>query len=466
MSHSVPITVAYGNGIGPELMKSVLDILKAANANISPEIIEIGESIYNKGISTGIEDASWESIYKNKIFLKAPITTPQGGGFRSLNVTIRKRLGLYANIRPCVSYHPFVPTNHLYTGIEYQQTNEVVQCLKLISKSGSRRIIQYAFEYALHNNRKKVTCFTKDNIMKRTDGLFRKIFEEVGQNYPKIEKEHWIVDIGAAKLATSPKDFDVVVLPNLYGDILSDVAAQVSGSIGMAGSANIGDKYAMFEAIHGSAPRRAGQNMANPSGLLQGAILMLLHIGQTKPAEVIQNSWLKTLEDGIHTYDIYQKDLSKQKVNTTEFTQAIIDRFGENPIKLKPVSYNQKNTSHKQNTFHHEKKEEKTLVGVDVFIDNSKTSIKNLAQIMQKIAQPPLQLTAIYSRGLNVWPLHSSNVLLSDYWRCRFMHSNSEKQIDLSDIVHLLSSMQRHQIDFTQTEHLYLFDGTPGFSSN
>src|SRR5208283_1207092 len=256
--------------------------------------------------------------------------------YKSLNVTTRKLLGLYANVRPCVAYDPYIPTKHpgmdvvivreneedLYAGIEYQQTPDVTACLKLISRSGSERIVRYAFDYAVRNNRKKVTCFVKDNIMKLTDGLFHKVFDEIGALYEDIEKEVWIVDIGAAKMADTPETFDVIVMPNLYGDILSDVAAQIAGSIGLAGSANIGDHCAMFEAIHGSAPRRAGQNLSNPSGLLMGAVLMLVHIDQPEVAERVHNAWLRTLEDGVHTYDIFTEGVSTRKVGTKEFAVA------------------------------------------------------------------------------------------------------------------------------------------------
>ena len=175
--------------------------------------------------------------------------------------------------------------------------------------------------------------------MKITDGLFHKVFDEIGAQYPDIEKEHWIVDIGAAKLADTPEAFDVIVMPNLYGDILSDVAAQIAGSVGLAGSANIGAHCAMFEAIHGSAPRRAGQNLANPSGLLLGAVMMLVHIGQPDVAERVHNAWLKTLEDGVHTYDIFAEGVSRQKVGTKEFAQAVVDRLGKTPETLKPIHY-------------------------------------------------------------------------------------------------------------------------------
>jgi isocitrate dehydrogenase len=354
MSQNVPITVAHGDGIGPEIMEATLRIIQAAGARIDIETIEIGEKVYLSGNSAGIAPEAFESLKRTKVFLKAPITTPQGGGYKSLNVTVRKTFGQYANIRPCVSYHPFVATKHpvmdvvivreneedTYAGIEYRQTDQVEECLKLISRPGSEKIVRYAFEYARQNNRKKVTCFIKDNIMKRTDGLFHRIFDEIAAEYPDIEADHWIVDIGAAKLADTPENFDVVVMPNLYGDILSDVAAQIAGSVGLAGSANIGDNVAMFEAIHGSAPRRAGQNLANPSGLFLGAMLMLVHIGQADVAERAHNAWLKTIEDGVHTYDIYKEGVSTQKVGTKEFAQAVVARLGQEPTTLKAVRYN------------------------------------------------------------------------------------------------------------------------------
>src|SRR5881397_1398869 len=295
---TIPITVAHGDGIGPEIMEATLHILKEAGAKLAIETIEIGEKVYLAGNSSGIDPSAWDSLRNTKVFLKAPITTPQGGGYKSLNVTVRKTLGLYANVRPCVSYHPFIETKHpgmdvvivreneedLYAGIEYRQSDQVMECLKLISRPGSEKIVRYAFEYTKKFGRKKVTCFIKDNIMKRTDGLFHRVFDTIAKEYADIESDHWIVDIGAAKLADTPENFDVIVMPNLYGDILSDVAAQIAGSVGLAGSSNIGENVAMFEAIHGSAPRRAGQNLANPSGLLLGAVLMLVHIDQPEVA--------------------------------------------------------------------------------------------------------------------------------------------------------------------------------------
>lgn len=343
------VTFAKGDGIGPEIMDATLRIIKASGAQVEFEEIAVGEKVYLSGNTSGISADSWDVIRRNKVFLKAPITTPQGGGYKSLNVTTRKMLGLYANVRPCKSYFPYVDTKHeimdiviireneedLYAGIEHQQTDEVVQCLKLISRPGCEKIVRYAFEYARQYGRKKVTCFTKDNIMKQTDGLFHEVFDEVATEYPDIENEHWIVDIGAAKMADTPEVFDVIVTLNLYGDILSDIAAQVAGSVGLAGSSNIGEECSMFEAIHGSAPRRAGMNMANPSGLIQGAVLMLNHIGEITAAENVQNAWLKTIEDGVHTYDVYKEGTSKIKVGTSEFADAVIERLQQKPTQLK-----------------------------------------------------------------------------------------------------------------------------------
>ena len=470
------ITVAKGDGIGPEIMDATLAIITAAGANIEIDEIEVGEKVYLAGNTSGIAAESWETIRRNKIFLKAPITTPQGGGYKSLNVTTRKFLGLYSNVRPCMSLHPFVSTKHplmdivivreneedLYAGIEHQQTDEVVQCLKLISRPGCEKIVRYAFEYAKQQNRKKVTCFTKDNIMKQTDGLFHRVFDEIAKEYPEIENEHWIIDIGAAKMADTPEIFDVIVMPNLYGDVLSDVAAQITGSVGLAGSANIGEECSMFEAIHGSAPRRAGQNVANPSGLLQGAIMMLNHIGQTSVAEKVQNAWLKTLEDGIHTYDIFKEGISKQKVGTKAFAEAVIGNLGNKPSILKSVSYanNSALTLPKYNRKPAAKKE---LVGVDVFVHWNGTDPNVLAETIKKMECTGATLSMITNRGIKVWPDGFKETFCTDHWRCRFK-PNEGDEMNKTTIIQLLENGLNQNIDTIKTENLYAFDGKAAYS--
>jgi isocitrate dehydrogenase len=470
------ITIAKGDGIGPEIMDATLAIIMAAGAQIQIEEIEVGEKVYLAGNTAGISKESWDVIRRNKIFLKAPITTPQGGGYKSLNVTTRKFLGLYANIRPCVSLHPYVKTKHpqmdivivreneedLYAGIEHQQTDEVVQCLKLISRPGCEKIVRYAFEYAKQYGRKKVTCFTKDNIMKQTDGLFHKVFDEIAIEYPEIENEHWIIDIGAAKMADTPEAFDVIVMPNLYGDVLSDVAAQIAGSVGLAGSANIGEECAMFEAIHGSAPRRAGQNMANPSGLLQGAIQMLNHIGQTEVAEKVQNAWLKTIEDGIHTYDIYKEGTSKQKVGTKEFAEAVISNLGKLPASFKAVQY-AKNASLNLPTYKRKAAAKKELVGVDLFVHWRGTDANELATLIHKLDSEGASLSMITNRGIKVYPDGFRETFCTDHWRCRFKPANGSL-LGKQHIIALLTQAENLGIDVIKTENLYQFDGVQGYS--
>ncbi len=469
------ITVAYGDGIGPEIMAATLHILKEAGARIEIEEIEIGEKVYGRGLSAGIEPSAWESLRRTKVFLKAPITTPQGGGFKSLNVTTRKTLGLYANVRPCVSYYPYVETKHpvmdvvivreneedLYAGIEYQQSDDMVQAIKIISRPGSEKIVRYAFEYARQYGRKKVTCFTKDNIMKLSDGLFHKVFDEIAAEYPDIENEHWIVDIGAAKLADTPEAFDVVVTPNLYGDILSDVAAQIAGSVGLAGSSNIGDHCAMFEAIHGSAPRRAGQNLANPSGLLLGAVMMLVHINQPDVAAKVHNAWLKTLEDGIHTYDIFKEGTSTQKVGTKEFAQAVVDRLGKQPEKFKPVSY-QSAPEVATAKLKQQMPQQKATVGVDVFVDYDGTA-DGLAALLNPLNTAKLSLSMISNRGVKVWPDGMPETFCLKNWRCRFLAPNGQT-LQGQDAVDLLQRLAQAGIDFGKTEHLCTFDGKMGYT--
>lgn len=476
-----PITVAHGDGIGPEIMEATLRIIQAAGAELEIDTIEIGEKVYLAGNPAGIEPRAFESLRRTKVFLKAPITTPQGGGYKSLNVTVRKTFGLYANVRPCVSYHPFVETKHpvmdvvivreneedVYGGIEYRQTGQVTQCLKLISRPGTEKIVRYAFEYARRNNRKKVTCFTKDNIMKITDGLFHKVFEEIAPEYPDIENEHWIVDIGAAKLADTPENFDVVVLPNLYGDVLSDVAAQIAGSVGLAGSANIGDSIAMFEAIHGSAPRRAGQNMANPSGLFLGAVLMLVHIGQTEAAERAHNAWLRTMEDGVHTYDIYKEGVSKQKVGTREFADAVIERIGQKPETLKAVSYKAGEGGEAPSasrTAREVPASKKETVGVDVYLDWTKGSADQLGEAMKQLSGGGLRLTSISNRGVKVWPGGHTETFCSDHWRCRFVAATGNGAVTHAQIAGLLARVAEAGFDFIKTENLCDFDGKAGYS--
>ena len=477
---SVPVTVAHGDGIGPEIMDATLRVLEAAGARIAPETIDVGAKVYAAGHTSGIADGAWDSLRRTRVFLKAPITTPAGGGYKSLNVTIRKTLGLHANVRPCTSYAPFVPTRHpemdvvivreneedLYAGIEHRQTDEVYQCLKLITRPGCERIVRHAFEYARSHGRHKVTCMVKDNIMKMTDGLFYSVFEEIGAEYTDIERERYIIDIGAARLATRPEQFDVIVTPNLYGDILSDIAAELAGSVGLAGSANVGEHVAMFEAIHGSAPDLAGRGVANPSGLLLSAVMMLVHIRQPRVAERIHNAWLRTLEDGIHTADV-KGPHTRRTVGTEYFARAVIERLGESPRTLRPATYREAPPARPMpasNGYQRRPAARKTMVGVDVFVHDARTSPELLAERLRRLRPAGLSLQMITNRGVKVWPHGLPETFCTDHWRCRYVAAGTDGTIGHDLIVELLSRLTRADVDVIKTETLCTFDGERGYA--
>ena len=475
------VTVAAGDGIGPEITAAVLDVLRAADPALDFEPVTVGLAAYQAGAMGGFGHEVLESIGRHKVMLKGPITTPQGGGYKSVNVTLRKSLGLYANLRPCVAHHPFVPTHFpgmdvvivreneedTYAGIEHRQSDEVYQCLKLITRPGCERIVRYAFEYARAHGRRKVTCMTKDNIMKLTDGLFHKVFDEIAAEYPEIASDHMIIDIGTAKMAVDPTRFDVVVTPNLYGDILSDVAAEVAGSIGLAPSSNIGHDSAMFEAVHGSAPDIAGKDIANPSGLLLSAVMMLVHLGRTAPARAIHNAWLRTIEDGVHTADVHDATRGGHAVGTRAFAQAVIARLGQLPQRIAAVDYPEREP---ETLVHPEafaetrrKAADKALVGVDVFVnwDEYDRDPAALGALLEPLAGPEFTLSLVTNRGVKVYPQGNSQTLCTDHWRCRFV---AEGTCDRQAIPSLLLRMAATGLDAVKTENLYTFDGQRGYS--
>ncbi|MEM6327936.1 MAG: NADP-dependent isocitrate dehydrogenase [Bacteroidota bacterium] len=468
------ITVAHGDGIGPEIMEATLRILEAAGAPLRYDIIQVGKEVYESGHTSGIAPESWETIRRNKVLLKAPITTPQGGGYKSLNVTLRKSLGMFANVRPVKSFAPFVGQERpaidmvivreneedTYAGIEHRQTTEVYQTLKLITRPGSEAIVRFAFEYARAQGRQRVTCMTKDNIMKVTDGLFHRVFDEIAAEYPEIETEHRIIDIGAALIGARPETFDVVVAPNLYGDIISDIAAEATGSVGLAGSANIGASVSMFEAVHGSAPDIAGRGIANPSGLLRGAIMMLDHFNLDRIAETVENAWLATLEAGVHTGDIAGPSTT-QRVGTAAFADAVIDRLGETPETLPAARYTDADVTVGVHPTPHV---EKQLVGVDVFLDwsDGDRHPDRLGTALKEQDGDGLRLKLITNRGVKVFPEGLPETFWTDHWRCRFVAT--DETITSQQIVSLLGRLADNGFDAIKTENLYLFDGQRAYS--
>ncbi len=495
MTNAKSITIAYGDGIGPEIMDATIAILKESGAKLDFSVIEVGKNIYEKGFNSGLMPSAWQDLANTRVILKAPITTPQGGGYKSLNVTMRKKLGLFANIRPVSSFSPYVATQFpkmdlvivreneedLYAGIEHRQADQSYQCLKIVTREGCEKIVRYAFEYAVANGRKKVSCFSKDNIMKMTDGLFHKVFDEIAKEYPQIQNDHYIIDIGTARLAAKPEIFDVIVTMNLYGDIISDVAAEISGSVGLAGSANIGENYAMFEAIHGSAPDIAGKDIANPSGLINASVMMLVHLEQYEVASRVRNALYKTIEDGIHTADIFNEKTSTKKVGTKEFAKEVISRLGQNPQKLPVANFAAKEKSSSSRTSHEieaQKISEKSLIGFDLFIDWQE-SFDDLVALLNNLESEKFEIKTISAKGLLLWPLIDKNEA-PDYKKgltiLRFIGKgisgknshdiiDANKSISKQDLIEMLEICNTAKIDFVKYEGLYLFDKKPAYTA-
>lgn len=479
----IPVALAEGDGIGPEITAAVCAVLDAAGARVSFQPITVGEQCFLDGVTSGIPQEAWDAIREHRVLLKGPITTPQGGGYKSLNVTMRKALGLFANVRPCRAWHPWVDTRHpdmdlvivreneedTYAGIEHRQTPEVTQCLKLISEPGSERLIRYAFELAKSQGRDTVHCLTKDNIMKVTDGLFHRTFDRIAEEYPEIDAKHMIIDIGTAMLADRPEMFDVVVAPNLYGDIVSDVAAQITGSVGLGGSANIGEGFAMFEAVHGSAPDIAGKDVANPSGMLLAAIEMLRYLGDSSTAETIHNAWLATLADGLHTADLFREGRSRRKLGTRAFGEAVIERLGSQP---EGDGWKGRSASHgalpraEKSWPRAETRPDKALHGVDVFLDWD-TNDRNpdvLGRRLETLAEDTaFDLVIVTNRGVKVYPNGIPETRCTDHWRCRFRTPDGEA-VGHREILELLAKFEAAGLDFIKTENLYTFDGERGYS--
>ncbi|MBW8368878.1 MAG: NADP-dependent isocitrate dehydrogenase [Arenimonas sp.] len=475
------IAVAAGDGIGPEIMDAVLAVLSAADPGLGFQPVTVGLEAYRNGALSGFGPEVMDAITEHGVLLKGPITTPQGGGYKSVNVSLRKSLGLYANLRPCVAYHPFIATRHpamdvvivreneedTYAGIEHRQSEEVYQCLKLITRPGCERIVRYAFEYARSHGRRKLTCMTKDNIMKLTDGLFHRVFDEIAAEYPDLAAEHMIIDIGTAKMAVDPERFDVVVAPNLYGDILSDVAAEVAGSIGIAPSSNIGRDCAMFEAVHGSAPDIAGHDVANPSGLLLSAVMMLVHLGRTQAATRVHNAWLRTIEDGVLTADMAGAG-GRPAVGTRAFAAAVIGRLGQAPRTLAAVDYPAAVASHTPVALLPNVARTPAataLGGGDVFVnwDQDPRDPDVLGRRLEAMAAPEWRLSLVTNRGVKVYPHGHAQTLCTDHWRCRFLAA-APGAASPQAIAALLLRLHAGGLDAVKTENLYTFDGTPGYS--
>ncbi len=446
------ITLIEGDGIGPEICDSVVRIFQAAQIPIQWERAIAGlEAIERFG--NGVPPETMASIQRNTIALKGPTTTPVGGGHKSVNVTIRKGLELYANVRLAKSM-PAVATRFegvdilivrenvedLYAGIEHFQTPNVAQCLKLITRQGSLAVIRYAFEEARKLGRKKVTCVHKANIMKLTDGLFLEVFRQVAAEYTDIEANDIIVDNCCMQLVSRPEQFDVLVLPNLYGDIVSDLCAGIVGGLGVAPGGNIGRTCAVFEAVHGSAPDIAGKGLANPTAILLSSVQMLQYMGYVGHAEMIQDALTATLGAGIKTRDL------GGSASTSEFTDAIIERLKPNhDVSLEPVSI-QAAAFHAPEVIN----EEWVLQGADVFVEHA----GGLPDMPANVG--PLTLKMLSNRGTKVWPGPTPDILLVDHYRCRYI---ADEPITRADILALLEAVTTSGVKWCHVELLNQADG-------
>jgi isocitrate dehydrogenase len=471
------ITVLPGDGIGPEVVDAALAIVRATNVPIEFEKCEAGARAFKKGINTGIPKETVDSIERTRVVLKGPLETPIGHGNRSANVTLRTLFETYGNIRP-VRELPGVQTaftgrkldivivreniEDLYAGIEYMQTPGVAESLKLISREGCEKIVKLAFAFAIAEGRKRVHCATKANIMKLTEGLLQHTFEEFAPKYPSIEAKHILIDNAAHQLAMRPEQFDVIVTTNMNGDILSDLTSGLTGGLGFAPSANIGNDVSIFEAVHGSAPDIAGKNKANPTALVLSAAMMLRHIGEGKAANDVEQAVLVTLESGVRTSDMMG---AQNPASTTAYTDAVIANLGKRSQLSPPRNYAKVNLPAAALGVNAVPAGSRRVTGVDVYIE-SELEPTALASSLETLSSgATLRLEMITNRGAMVFPASDRRISLVDHFRCRFVARETSTDVADADILTLLGAVgARHR--WMHIEKLQEFDGTSAFSKS
>ncbi|MEO7000428.1 MAG: NADP-dependent isocitrate dehydrogenase [Ktedonobacterales bacterium] len=472
------VTVIPGDGIGPEVVAATRRIIAATGAPIAWEEHPAGASVFKQGLPSGVPNETIDSILRTRVALKGPLATPVGYGEKSANVTLRKLFETYGNIRP-VRELPGVPTPYsgrgidlvvvrenvedLYAGIEYMQTPGVAECLKLISDKGCEKIVRLAFEVARAEGRTKVHCATKSNIMKLTEGTLKRVFERIAPEYPDIEAYHIIVDNCAHQLVKKPEQFEVIVTTNMNGDILSDLTSALIGGLGFAASSNIGHDVAIFEAVHGSAPKYAGKDVINPTAMILSGVQMLRYLGEFTAAAAIENAILVTLAAGIRTRDVLG---DAGAIGTTAFTDAIISNLGKTapnwqvrdykPIKMPEVSA----------AIDFVQANKRRVVGVDIFVESAADAEALGASLMALSEGTPFHLKLISNRGTRVYPPTGAITDCADHWRCRFM-LNDEQHGDLDDAT-LIALLERvgAQHRWMHIEKLNEFGGAPGFTKD
>jgi isocitrate dehydrogenase len=470
------VTVIPGDGIGPECVDAAKRIIAAAGARIEWDEQHAGESVFKKGIASGVPKETIDSISKTRVVLKGPLGTPVGYGEKSANVTLRKLFETYGNIRP-VRELPGVPTPYsgrgldlvvvrenvedLYAGIEHMQTPGVAQCLKLISRKGCEKIVRLAFEFARSEGRTSVACATKSNIMKMTEGMLKRTFEEVATEYPEIESWHVIIDNCAHQMVKKPEQFDVIVTTNMNGDIISDLSSALVGGLGFAPSANLGNEVAIFEAVHGSAPKYAGKNVINPTAVLLSGVMMLRHLGEFDAAAAIENALIVTLEEGkVRTGDVVGYDKGN---STTEYTDMIIANLGRRPEQWSVREYQPIKLPEVTSELVLVRPEERRVVGADVFVESAYNPLELGPKLEAAVEGSPLKLKMVSNRGTKVYPPMGAITDSVDHHRCRFILRNGAPEVTdamLLDLIQRVGSQAR----WVHVEKLQEFDHEEAFT--
>jgi len=478
------VTVIPGDGVGPEIVRSAVRIIAAEGVGIDWEEADAGAEVFKRGDTSGVPAATRDSIERTRVVLKGPLETPVGFGEKSANVTLRKLFETYANVRPAREL-PGVPTRYagegidlvvvrenvedLYAGIEHMLTPDVGQCLKIISRQGSEKVIRYAFELARREGRRKVTCATKANIMKLTEGLFKAVFEELSREYPEITADHLIIDNVAHQFAKDPAQFDIVVTTNLNGDIISDLASGLVGGLGFASSGNYGDTVAIFEAVHGSAPKYAGKDVINPTALILSAVMMLRHLGEAAAATRIEDAVLRTLEEGRSmTQDLVRQtggDVDTA-TSTTAFTDAVIANLGKRPTSLAPRAEPAGPPPTPMPSWSYgpdrEARIERRTVGLDIFIATELESAV-LGPDLEGLAGPAYRLEFVESRGTKVYPSVGLATVPVGLLRARFVTSDGRDAVD-AELLELQGRVAARHPGWTHVEKLHVFGGADGFT--
>jgi isocitrate dehydrogenase len=481
MSHRV--TLIPGDGVGPEISLAARRVIEAAGVAIEWEEMEAGAEVFRRGDTSGVPRETAESIARTGVALKGPLETPVGFGEKSANVTLRKLFETYANIRPARQL-PGVPTRYhgegvdfivvreniedLYAGVEYLATRDVAVALKIITRRGSEKIIRYAFELARREGRRKVTCATKANILKLTEGLFKRVFEEMAPEYPEIEAQHLIIDNVAHQMVKDPAQFDVIVTTNLAGDIISDLASGLVGGLGFAASGNYGDEVAIFEAVHGSAPKYAGKNVINPTALILSAVMMLRHLGEAEAAQRVEDAVFVTLEEGrAMTLDVArQAGDVEQATSTSGFTDAIIANLGRRPATRFATKAGATAVSTVGPRPRWERRPvdgaETRLLGADVYVE-SDADAATIGATLERLAGPELRLLLVSTRGTMVWPSSGAAADTVAWWRCRFVAADEGGAVDDAALLALLGRIGA-AMPWMHVQKLRTFDGEEGYT--